>query len=106
MNPVTVTVVRGGGNDRFGDRKPTTEHTVVGCVKWPRSSSESADYSDSVSTGYMLSVPLGADILRTDQVRLPGDAALWSVDGDVLPYENPFTGRTAGALVALTKTSG
>lgn len=102
--------VRRGGTDTWGNDRPTTEHDVEGCVKWPRTSSETADYSQTVATGYMLSVPVGADLLPTDEVLLPGepeDGPWWQVEGDPLPWDgSPFTNRKPGTIVALTRSTG
>ena len=102
--------VRRGGTDRYGDPKPPTISELSGCVKWPRTSSETADFSQTVATGYMLSVPAGSDLASSDEVLLPGESETglwWRVDGDPLPWgPSPFTGREPGIIVALQKSSG
>lgn len=107
MNHRFSVTVRRGGTDQFGDPTPTATHTIDDCSKWPRSSVETRDRSQQVATGYMLSVPAGADLLATDEVQLPGDSTWWSIDGDPLPWgPSPFTGRQPGIIVALTKSTG
>jgi hypothetical protein len=102
----TVTVRR-GGEDTWGDQKTQATHTIDGCVKWPRASTEQVDFSQTVATGYMLSVPAGSDLVASDEVQLPGDSFWWGVEGDPLPWgPSPFTGREPGIIVALTKGSG
>lgn len=107
---LTVTVRRGGGRDRFGDPKPSTTHTISGCVKWPRVTGETDDYSQGVSTGYQLALPPGADIVSTDEVLLPDEPETgpwWQVDGDALDWgPSPYTGRPGGIIVALTRETG
>lgn len=108
MITFAVTVRRGGGTDSWGDPRTPTMHTVERCIRWPRTSSEFTDRSDSVSTGWMLVVPVGADLLATDEVQMPGDAAdvWWQVEGDPLPYVSPLSGWAPGTPVALTRTRG
>lgn len=112
----TVRVRRGGGNDRMGDAKPYSYHTIDGCVKWPKmatagaASTEVTDYSQQVASGYALHVPAGGDLLETDEVLLPGEpqeGPWWQVEGEVLPWgPSPFTGREPGALAALVRHRG
>lgn len=79
---------------------------IDGCIRWPRVSTETTDRSDTVSTGWMLTVPVGADLLATDEVQLPDDPTWWQVEGDPLPYVSPFNGWEAGTPVGLTRTRG
>ena len=105
-----VQVRRGGGRDRFGDPRPTSTFTIEGCVKWPTTSVETADYSQGVATGYQLALPSGADLRSTDEVRLRSDASdspWWSVRGEPLPWgPSPFTGWEPGIIVALERKTG
>lgn len=107
---VTVKRRRGGGRDRFGDPLPATVTEIGGCVKWPRSSTETADFSQQVATGYMLHVPAGTDLVATDEILFPGEpenGPWWTVDGDPLPWgPSPFTGSQPGILAALTRATG
>lgn len=109
--PFAITVKRRrGGTDRFGDPLPATIVDLPGCASWPTSSTETADYSDQVSTGRQLHVPAGTDLLATDEVLLPGEDAAgswWQIDGDVIEWgPSPFTGDVPGAIVTLTRTRG
>lgn len=107
---ITVKVRRSGGVDRFGDPKTPTVHEIAGCVKWPTSSTENADFSQQVSTGYQLAIPAGADLLNADDVLFPGedeDGPWWAVDGEPLPWgPSPFTGREPGAVASLVRDRG
>lgn len=114
MPPVgqTITVLRPTGTDQYGDPLPAVEHTITGCVWWPRESTENTDLRGTVITGYMLSTPHNGDVLPQDQVILPGetdsdaDPILWKVDGDIGRWASPYTSRRVGATVALRRVSG
>lgn len=117
MHTITVRVRRGGGRDRFGDPQPNVEHTIDGCIKWPRTNSrggqtlgEAVDFSDTVTVGYSLHLPIGADLVATDDVLLPGedeDGPWWSVEGEPLPWgPSPFTGWEPGSVASLTRSRG
>lgn len=106
MITFTVTVRRGGGRDSWGDPKPPVTHAIEGCVRWPRVSAEESDRSNVVSTGWILSVPVGADLRATDEVQMPGDSSWWQVDGDPLPYVSPLTGWAPGVPVGLSQVRG
>lgn len=95
----TLTVVRPGGTDKFGDTLPATETPVDGCVVWPRSSTETENHSDTVIVGLSALLPTGADIRATDQVRRGTD--LYNVDG-----EPGFWDADTGIEVALTRGTG
>lgn len=117
---LTVRVRRSAGRDNHGDPTPPSFHEIGGCVRWPRTSTESADYSQTVATGWMLSVPADSDLRSTDKVLLPvkgaggwvlpaspPDSAWWDVEGDPLPWgPSPFTGAEPGIVVALTRVTG
>lgn len=110
----SVSVRRGAGRDTWGeDRDGTTTHTIDGCTRWPRNSSESLDRSDVVLSGWTLVVPPGSDIVVTDEVRMPDDAPTdpwWQVEGDPMaaarPYASPLSDWDPGVPVTLTRTRG
>lgn len=110
MITFTATVRRAGGRDSWGDDKPSAMHTIEGCVRWPRDSSESTDRSDVVLAGWTIVVPPGSDILATDEVQMPDVDGWWQVEGDPAaassPYASPLTGWNPGVPVALTRTRG
>lgn len=105
MNTFTV-LVRRTAAGRWGGKPTPATHEVTGCIRWPRGSGEERNRSDVVTTGWMLSAPVGADITATDQVQMPGDPTWWEVEGDPQPYESPFTDRAFGTPIALTRTRG
>lgn len=106
MSRFTV-AVRPSARDQWGDTPSSVTRTISGCVKWPRTSSETSDFSQSVATGYMLSIPAGSELSSSDEVQLPGDSGWWRVDGEPLPWgPSPFTGREPGIIVALTRGTG
>jgi hypothetical protein len=98
MDTETVTVLRPGGRDDFGDPLPGTEHAIAGCLFAPRGSSESSDFANTVITGAQLFAPAGADIRATDQVRIRG--VVYDVEGDVGDW------GAAGVQVALQRGTG
>lgn len=114
----SVTVLRSGGKDRFGNILPEATYTVADCAVVPRTSSEPLDRSDTVVSGASLYGTDPAPILSpvpatgsptltsVDRVRVTGMGALdgtWSVEGDVGSYQSPFTGWTPGWMAALKR---
>lgn len=95
----TLTAVRPGGKDKFGDPLPATETDVAGCVVWPRSSTETENHSDTVIVGLSVLFPSGTDIKATDQVRRAG--VLYDVDGEPGTWD-----ADTGIEVALTRGTG
>ena len=91
---------------RWGDKPIPATHTVTGCIRWPRGSGEERNRSDVVTTGWMLSVRVTADIRSSDQLQMPGDPTWWDVEGDPQPYESPLTGTQFATPIALTRTKG
>jgi hypothetical protein len=103
---VTVTVVRPGGRDQYGDPTGTPAETPVsGCVVWPEASSEQTFQQDIVALGYQVLMPAGTDVLATDQVRLPDDDLMYEVVGEPQRFLNPFTGTDPGVLVTARRSS-
>lgn len=102
---VTVTVIRQGTVDRYGDRQPGAEVEVAGCAVFPRTSTESLDGRDTVVIGLTLLPPASADIKATDKVRLP-DGATYQVVGEPGPWSSPLTGWAPGLQVALERVTG
>ena len=103
----TFTVkVRRRSADRWGDGTEGPERTIEGCTRWPRTSEETTDRADAVTSGWMLSAPVDCGITATDEVQMPGDPTWWQVVGDPLPYESPFTDWRPGVPIALTRTKG
>lgn len=102
---VTATVHRSGGNDRFDDPKPETTHTIEQVVFAPRSSSETADSSNTVITGGIIYFPAG-DLLPTDELTIPGQPGRWAVEGDVGTWVDPWSGQVVGVQAAVAKASG
>jgi hypothetical protein len=102
----TLTIVRAGGKDKYGNPLPGTETTVTGCVVWPRSSTETENHSDTVIVGLAALFPPGTDIKATDQVRRAGDdpkdtSKLYSVQGAPGVWD-----ADTGVEVALTRGTG
>ena len=102
---VTVTVIRSAGRDRWGDLLPAIEHTIEGCVLYPRSSVELVDGRDTIITGTVLLAPLGADIRATDRVRL-ADGSEHDVRGTPGTWLSPLTGWAPGIQAVLEEVTG
>ncbi len=113
---LTVTVVRPADLDAYGDPSgEPTEHDLEGVALAPRvggPGTASADLEDrgreGVRAGLTLYAEVGADIVRTDLVRidLAGFEGLYRVDGDPAPWVSPFDGWEAGVEVALSRGEG
>lgn len=102
---ITVTVLRTGGRDAHGDPLPGSEHEVENCVPAPRQGSESDDRGETVIVGLTLYAPFDADILATDQIVIadPAWAGTYDVVGEPGRWQSPYSGRSPGMEVALTR---
>jgi len=101
----TATVQRPGGETRYGDKLPGTEHTLTGCVFAPRESTELHEFRNTVIVGLTMYAPAGADIRATDTV-VRSDGTRWRVEGQPGVFTSPFTGWTPGVVVALERVTG
>lgn len=87
---------------------PPVEHEIKGCAVWPQSTYE--DERGWVGLeGYSVATPYGADIQRTDRVRLldvpfVNPATLWDISGAAVHYENK-QGKPKAAIVNLNRVS-
>ncbi|MFF5793683.1 hypothetical protein ACFY5D_16680 [Paeniglutamicibacter sp. NPDC012692] len=82
---VTITVLSGGGDDKFGNPLPTTSREVTGCLLSPRATSESNNQSDYVQGEAILYAPTGTAFRSTDKIQTPEGApirGMWAVNGD------------------------
>lgn len=78
---ITVTVVRAGGRDRWGDlTAPETTHDIEGCLFAPGPSREIGFQAAEVRTDGTIYAPPGVDVLPTDLVIVRGKR--YSVVGD------------------------
>lgn len=97
----TIKVVRPGGTDWRGDPVGTpTEHTVKGCVIWPRTSTEDNTRGEVIIDGYNVFTPPDPDIEATDQIEARGE--LWEVEGRPGDYRTAG-GRKKGVWVILKR---
>lgn len=117
-----MTVFRGAGFDRYGDRTPpTSAHVVEGCAWSPRTSGAGPSTHpidtrgrQGVLEGLTVYAEHGADIVHTDQVALDvrvsladyGTVELWDVNGEVGSWQSPFTGRRAGVEFSISRAEG
>lgn len=99
MDTLTVTVIRPGGRDNFGNVEPVTSHQVAGCLLAPRGSDEGANtFANTVITGAELFTPPGADLLPSDRVVARG--VTYDVEGEVGDW------GAGGKQAALTRRTG
>lgn len=109
---IAVTVLRSGGEDAQGDQMPGTEHSIGPCVVQPRGdrglSVESDVRGQQVTEGLTLLVPVDADVLATDRIRIedPLYAGTYDVLGRPVPLRSPFSGWTPGKGVSLQAFEG
>lgn len=117
----TVTIVRAtpGTMDAYGDPIPGTvaRIDVPGTAVAPRMSTEPTERGrQGVIVGWTIYPPANSGFRFTDQVELPGVTML-NADGEIVPapceiegepaeWENPFTGDTPGAEIALKRAAG
>lgn len=112
----TVTVYRvPPTKDRWGDTAgaPPT-HTVPGCSFYLPTSTEVTQGQDTIVDRGVLLAPYGADIVATDEVELPDDAAVppayrgsrWRVDGTPAQWRSPLTGWQPGDEYQLRRERG
>lgn len=99
-----LTVVRGGGTDRHGDEQPGAEHELRGCVVYPRSSTEAADYANTVRTGWTVLADYGSDVVALDRIRWRG--RVFEVDGEPEHWQHPVTRWKAGTQFFIVGTEG
>lgn len=103
----SVTIVRPGSKDRFGDQTSAGTEFTDSCL-WvvgiPSSNDGSDGQRNDVSTR-VTAYPLGETQVRAgDQVRISG--RLYQVDGHPSRAESPFSGRLAGYVVDLKLFEG
>lgn len=99
MDLLTVTVVRPGGRDTFGNTTPATRHDIPGCLIAPRGSDEgSVSFANTVVTGAELFTPPAADLRPSDRVIARG--VTYDVEGEVGDW------GPGGCQAALTRRTG
>ena len=106
----TVTVLRmvETTTDRYGrpvQTWPEPGVDVDGCAVAPRTSTEPAQVGrQGVITGVTVYLPAGTAIGPHDRVRARG--VVYDVEGEPGDWRNPYSGRTPGIEVALTRHEG
>jgi len=118
-HPHTVTVLRSGGWDRYGNPLPEQEHDLPGCAIAPGSSEDLTSTGGDAAGGgagaiqvttvdWLIFAPPRADVRGEDRIRLPEPwGGVWQVDGIPDVYRNPFTdsgpaGGEPGVRIRLT----
>lgn len=108
---ITITVIPGEiGVDDNGDpiADSREQHDVENCAVAPRFSDDEQTERGraGVIVGQTIYAPYGADILRTDQIVIPGLEGVYEVDGEPGPWRSPWTGWEAGLQVAVRRAEG
>lgn len=105
----TVTILRAvpGGTDAYGDPIPGTQTRidVPGTAVAPRLSTEPSERGrQGVIVGLTIYPPADSGFLFSDQVEVKGE--LFDIEGEPGEWENPFTGDSPGAEIALKRAAG
>jgi hypothetical protein len=99
-----ILVHRAMGRGRFGTVVASVgaPRAVKGCAIWPRSTTE-ADTLREDTTVVLVSlfVPVGTDLLPTDEVEARGHR--WTVEGDAEEYV--MRGRARGRIFGLRRAA-
>ncbi|HJE61341.1 MAG TPA: hypothetical protein K8V84_22955 [Nocardiopsis listeri] len=117
--PVTRIRHTPGGWDAYGDPIPGGMDEVIinDCVWAPRVATADGGIGEEAmppgrlgaTEGFALFPPPGADIVRTDQIRLPirGEGGvLFDIEGEVGEWISPYTGIAMGGQVTLKRAEG
>jgi len=100
---VTVTVLRSGGHDRYGNPLPEEEHEIPGCAVAPGTTEDVSGRDPRTTVDYTVLAPAGTDVLGQDRIRLPAPwGGTWQVDGEPRHFVSPFTGWHPGVQIRLT----
>jgi len=105
--------------DDYGDPVPggVAELEIPFCVWAPRVATADGGIGEEAmppgrqgsTEGFALFPPPGADIVRTDQIRLPirGEGGVvFDIEGEVGEWVSPHTGIAAGGQVSLKRAEG
>lgn len=110
----TVTIRRGSGRDRYGDRVDDEEEDVIVGALWgPRSQRAAAPASVDVTgpgrEGHVdrlvVFVPDGQPLPEnTDRLVIEDEA--WEMDGQAVPWVNGMTGWQPGSVATVWRQQG
>lgn len=103
----TVTVLRRAAPvfPTMGDYPaPDSSTDVKGCAIWPTTSTETVNGQDTVVWGLTVLLPVGTDVLATDQVAFKG--ITYDVNGQPFTWHSPMTGHEPGVEVQLRAATG
>jgi hypothetical protein len=93
-----------GGRDPFGDPvgPAVPDLDIPGCAIAPRQAGEQIGQGRyAVTSGLTVYAPAGADVLPSDRLRVRG--VLYEVDGEPADWRSPYSGRTPGMEIPLTR---
>lgn len=100
-----ATAVDDGYNGTRLDWTTPDELDIPGCGLAPRAEEEQRERSrQGLTEGWTLYCPYDADIAFQD--RVVTSQGTYEVEGSLLPWRNPFTGREAGATIHLRVVEG
>jgi hypothetical protein len=117
LHSITVTVLRGGGTDDYGDpiSGGVQRISVPGCAVAPRAYTGASSVSvddrgrQGVIVGLTLYPPKVGQIRHTDNIEIAGVSegldGVFTVEGEPGDWISPYTGRT-GCEVALRRAEG
>lgn len=100
-----LTVSRPGGENRYGDPLPATEHVIENCVFAPGGTSETTDRADQVTARMTVYTDLDADVTATDRGQAP-DGTWWQVSGEPQRYRSPFAADAGVCVINLERVTG
>lgn len=93
------------GQGAYGaDQATVTPILVPGCAVWPRTSAETVQGQDLVTTGITVFAPPGTVVEPTDTVTV--DGITYDQVGDAAIYDSPLTGTLSGVELQLVKVTG
>lgn len=102
-HPITVTVRR-RVRDAFGDATVASETSIGGCAVLQRTSEETTNNRQDVTTRVRLLAPFSAAITAHDEVEICGQR--YEVVGEPSRPHSPFSGWRPGMIADLERVTG
>lgn len=105
----TLTVNRYGPRDKYGHLPAATGHAIGPCALAPAGSVENTSGVAVVLEQDTIYAPFESDVQASDEIVIPAgeaiQAGIYQVDGNPQRWKSPFTGRTPGMVIRLTRTT-
>lgn len=103
----SITRIRGGGLDKYGNKVPEQRTVLDGFSFAPGVSTEVIDHREQTDSKAEIFGPYAVDLLPQDRVELPAPFGTWQVEGKPSNWgPNPFTGDRPGSVTRLTAQEG